>query len=98
VQAGLARYSIYTSVGGTLAVDQSFNRPPVSAGGTVDRTDYTNSKLTDGTSTTNDDRNFTQYGGVGRVSYDLRPGLKPLVEGEGDSRGHDIRLDRSGYA
>jgi hypothetical protein len=98
VQAGLARYPIYTTVGGTLGVDQSFNRLQVSAGATVDRTDYTNSKLTDGTSSTNDDRNFNQYGGIGRVSYDLRPGLKPFVEVQGDSRVHDLRLDRSGYA
>ncbi|MBT1513621.1 outer membrane beta-barrel protein [Bradyrhizobium sp. SRL28] len=98
VQAGLARYPIYTTVGGTVGVDQSFNRLQVSAGATVDRTDYTNSKLTDGTSTTNDDRNLTQYGGIGRVSYDLRPGLKPFVEMQGDSRVHDIKLDRGGYA
>ena len=56
------------------------------------------SKLTDGTLTTNDDRNFNQYGGVGRVSYDLLPGLKPFVEIEGDSRVHDVQLDRNGYA
>ena len=98
VQAGLARYPVYTTVGSTIGVDQSFNRLQVSAGATVDRTDYTNSKLTDGTSSTNDDRNFTQYGGVGRVSYELRPGLKPFVEMQGDSRVHDLRLDRSGYA
>ncbi|MEH2525420.1 hypothetical protein V1288_003329 [Bradyrhizobium sp. AZCC 2176] len=98
VQAGLARYPIYTTVGATLGVDQNFNRLQVSAGATVDRTDYTNSKLTDGTSTTNDDRNFSQYGGVGRVSYDLRPGLKPFVEVQGDSRVHDVRLDRAGFA
>jgi hypothetical protein len=98
VQAGLARYPIYTTLGGTIGVDQTFNRLQVSAGATVDRTDYTYSKLTDGTSTTNDDRNLTQYGGVGRVSYDLRPGLKPFVEVQGDSRVHDLRLDRGGYA
>jgi hypothetical protein len=98
VQAGLARYPIYTTVGSTLGVDQSFNRLQVSAGATVDRTDYTNSKLTDGTSSTNDDRNLSQYGGVGRVSYDLRPGLKPFVEVQGDSRVHDLRLDRAGFA
>jgi hypothetical protein len=98
VQAGLARYPIFTSVGGTLGVDQSFNRLQVSAGATVDRTDYTDSKLTDGTSSTNDDRNLSQYGGVGRVSYDLRPGLKPFVEVQGDSRVHDLRLDRAGFA
>src|SRR6202022_2372181 len=63
-----------------------------------DRTVYQFSKLTDGTSTSNDDRNFNQFGGVGRVSYDLLPGLKPFAEIEGDSRVHDVKLDRSGYA
>ena len=98
VQAGMAKYPIYTTVGTTIGVDQTFNRLQVSAGATVDRTDYTNSRLTDGTSTTNDDRNFNQYGGVGRVSYDLKPGIKPFVEVQGDSRVHDVKLDRSGFA
>ncbi|MCC8950140.1 outer membrane beta-barrel protein [Bradyrhizobium sp. Arg62] len=98
VQAGLARYPIYTTVGGTFGIDQHFNRMQVSLGGTVDRTDYQWSKLTDGTSSSNDDRNFTQYGGVGRVSYELNPAVKPFVEVEGDSRFHDLYLDRNGYA
>ena len=98
IQAGLARYPIYSTLGGTFGVDQNFNRLQLSAGGTVDRTVYQNSKLTDGTSTTNDDRNFNQYGGVGRVSYDLLPGVKPFGEIEGDSRVHDLRFDRSGFA
>jgi hypothetical protein len=97
VQAGLAKYPIYTTLGGTFGVDQNFNRLQLSAGATVDRTVYTDSKLTDGTTTTNDDRNFNQYGGVGRVSYDLLPGVKPFVEGEGDSRVHDVAFDRSGF-
>jgi hypothetical protein len=98
IQAGLDRYPVYATLGSTLDVDQSFNRLQVSAGGTVDRTVYTDSKLTDGSSTSNDDRNFNQFGGVGRLSYDLMPGVKPLAEIEGDSRLHDIRFDRSGYA
>jgi hypothetical protein len=98
IQAGLARYPIYTTLGGTFGIDQNFNRLQISAGGTVDRTVYQDSVLTDGTSTSNDDRNFNQYGGVGRVSYDLLPGLKPFAEFEGDSREHDLTLDRSGYA
>jgi hypothetical protein len=97
IQAGLAEYPIYTTLGGTFGIDQSFNRLDVAAGGTIDRTVYTNSKLTDGEVTTNDDRNFNQYGGVGRVSYDLLPGLKPFAEIEGDSRIHDLTFDRSGY-
>ena len=99
VQAGLARYPIYTTVGGTLGVDQSFNRLQVSAGATVDRTVYTNSKLTDGTSTSNDDRNYNQYGGVGRVSYDLMPGLKPFVRSRRPTTAcTTFRLDRDGFA
>ena len=97
VQAGLARYPIYTTLGGTLGVDQSFNRLQLSAGTTVDRTVYQNSLLTDGTTSSNDDRNFNQFGGVGRVSYDLLPGVKPFAEVEGDSREHDQLVDRSGY-
>ena len=98
IQAGIAKYPIYTTLGGTFGVDQNFNRLQISAGGTVDRTVYQDSVLTDGTSTTNDDRNFNQYGGVGRVSYDLLPGLKPFAEVEGDNRVHDVALDRFGYA
>jgi hypothetical protein len=98
IQAGLAKYPIYTTLGTTVGIDQSFNRLQVSAGGTFDRTVYQNSTLTDGSTSTNDDRNFNQYGGVGRISYDLLPGLKPFVEGEGDSRVHDLTLDRFGYA
>ena len=98
IQAGLQKYPVYTSVGGTFGFDQNFNRLNVAAGGTVDRTDYQWSKLTDGTSSSNDDRNFTQYGGIGRVSYEVMPGIKPFGEMQGDSRVHDLYLDRNGFA
>lgn len=98
IQAGLARYPVYTTLGSTIGVDQTFNRLQLSVGGTVDRTVYTNSKLTDGSSSSNDDRNFNAFGGVGRVSYDLLPGVKPFGEIQGDSRVHDVKLDRNGFA
>jgi hypothetical protein len=98
IQAGLANYPIYTTLGGSLGIDQGFNRLDVAIGGTVDRTVYQDSTLTDGTTSTNDDRNFNQYGGIGRVSYELTPGMKPFVEVEGDSRVHDLPLDRNGFA
>jgi hypothetical protein len=97
VQAGLARYPIYSTLGDSFGVDQNFNRLQLSAAGAVDRTVYQNSVLTDGEVTSNDDRNFSQYGGVGRVSYDLIPGLKPFGEIEGDSRVHDVTFDRNGF-
>jgi len=98
IQAGLAKYPIYTTLGGTFGIDQNFNRLNIAVGGTVDRTVYQNSTLTDGSTSTNDDRNFNQYGGIGRASYELTPGLKPFVELEGDTRVHDLQLDRNGYA
>ena len=98
IQTGLASYPIYTTLGGTFGIDQNFNRLELSAGGTVDRTVYQYSRLTDGTTSSNDDRNFNQYGGVGRVSYELTPGVKPFAEIEGDTRVHDLAIDRNGYA
>ncbi|WP_300256249.1 outer membrane beta-barrel protein [Bradyrhizobium sp.] len=97
IQAGLAKYPVYATFGSTIGFDQSFNRLQFAAGATVDRTAYTDSKLTDGSSFSNDDRNFNQYGGIGRLSYDLKPGLKPFVEVQGDSRVHDQPADRNGY-
>lgn len=98
VQAGLERYPIYTTVGATAGFDQNFNRLQVSGGAVVDRTDYQWSKLTDGTKSSNDDRNYSQYGGIGRVSYEVMPGLKPFGEAQADRRVHDLYLDRNGYA
>jgi hypothetical protein len=97
IQAGLAKYPVYTTLGGSFGMDQNFNRLNIAVGGTVDRTSYQDSTLTDGTTTTNDDRNFNQYGGVSRVSYEVSPGLKPFVEVEGDTRQHDLQIDRYGY-
>ena len=92
-----ARYPVYTTLGGTVGVDQNFNRLQLSAGATADRTVYQASKLTDGTSSSNDDRNFNQFGGLGRVSYDLITGLKPFGEIVGNVREHDQQADRNGY-
>ena len=97
VQVGLARYPVYATFGGTFGIDQNFNRLQVSGGATVDRTVYQNSVLTDGSVTSNDDRNYNQFGGLGRVSYDLRPGLKPFGEIDGNVRSHDLLVDRNGY-
>jgi hypothetical protein len=98
IQTGLARFPVYATTGATLGVDHDFNRVNVALSGTVDHTSYQWSKLNDGTTTSNDDRDFSQYGGIARVSYDLKPGVKPFVEVEGDTRVHDQPIDRYGYA
>jgi hypothetical protein len=97
IQAGLSKYPLYTTVGGTLGAEQDFNRLRVSLNGTADRTTYQDSQLTNGESTTNDDRNFNQYGGVARVGYEVLPGLKPFGEVGIDTRKHDTLIDRSGF-
>ncbi|HRN99906.1 MAG TPA: outer membrane beta-barrel protein [Nitrobacter sp.] len=97
VQAGLARYPIFAVTGGTAGVEHDINRLQVSLHGFADRTMYQNSLLTDGTSASNADRNFNQYGAVGRVSYDLLPGFKPFGEVEADARNRDTRADRDGF-
>jgi hypothetical protein len=98
VQAGLAAYPVYATFGSTIGLDQKFNRFEIAAGATFDRTVYQNSTLTDGTIASNADRAYNQYGGVGRVSYELTPAIKPFVEVEGDSRFHDQIVDNSGFA
>ena len=96
VQAGLTRLPIYTTLGGTFGLTQRFNRVEVTAKGTAERTEYQPSQFTDGTTQSNDDRNYNRFGGTLRTSYDLMPGLKPFVEFGADTREYDLQFDSSG--
>lgn len=96
LQAGLAKLPIYTDLGGTFGLMQTFNRLQVTLKGMVDRTTYDNSLLTDGEDISNADRNYNQYGGTLRVSYELDPGFKPFIEIGGDERVYDQAVDSSG--
>ena len=94
---GLREFPLFTTTGGTVGVEQDFNRFQLKMDALVDRTVYQDSKLIDGGTAPNTDRNFNQYGGVGRVSYEVLPGLKPFGEIQGDVRIHDEQADRFGY-
>ncbi|MFZ0423089.1 MAG: outer membrane beta-barrel protein [Xanthobacteraceae bacterium] len=96
IQAGLAKLPIDTTVGGTLGVAQQFSRFNFSLKGTVDRSMYQNSQLTDGESVSNDFRNFDQYAGILRFGYEVDPGFKPFVEISEDTRIHDTAVDSFG--
>ena len=98
LSAGLAKLPIDTTVGGTFGIIQYFNRLMLSLKGTIDRSAYQASQLTDGTTSSNADRNFNQYAAIARVGYELNPGLKPFVELEADTRVHDDEFDSSGIA
>jgi hypothetical protein len=96
VAGDFAKLPIYTDVGTTLGVGQRFNRLDVSLKGTIDRIDWQDSLLTNGTSQSNADRNYNQYGGILRGSYEVLPGLKPFAEVDADTRVHDLPIDRTG--
>ena len=89
LQADLAKLPIFTTWGATAGLAQRFNRLDLAVKGSVDRTTYQDSELTDGTSVSNEDRNYNQYRMQGRVSYEFTPGFKPFVEIDADKRIHD---------
>jgi hypothetical protein len=97
IQADLAHLPIYTTLGGTAGIGQRFNRFEVVAKGGVDRTRYQNSQFEDGSTESNDDRDYIQYTTLLRTSYDLLPGVKPFVEIGADARRHDVLPDRFGF-
>ena len=53
--------------------------------GTIDRSEYQDSVLSDGSTSSNRDRHFYHYGTTLRGSYELTPGVKPFVEASLDS-------------
>jgi hypothetical protein len=96
IQANLERFPIFTTLGGTAGIGQRFNRLEVTAKALVDRTVYQPSTFVDGSTESNDDRNFNRYGGAVRAAYELTPGVKPYLEVSADRRVHDLALDRFG--
>ena len=97
IRADLARLPIRTTVGSTVGVTHRFNRLEVGLKGLVDRVDYQDSKLVDGTTVSNATRAYSQYGAALRGSYDLTPGVKPFVEVSADTRVHDYEFDAFGF-
>ncbi len=97
LQADLAKLPIFTTFGGNAGLGQRFNRFDLSIKGDAERTIYQHSSLTDGSTASNDDRNYNQYGGTLRGGYELSPGVTPFLEAGADTRVHDLNTDFSGY-
>jgi hypothetical protein len=97
LQADLAKLPVFLSYGGTAGLTQRFNRLELTAKVNSERTSYLDSQLTDGTISSNHDRDFNQYGAALRASYEVMPGVKPFVEIGGDTRRHDLPFDRNGF-
>lgn len=97
LQAGLAKFPVFTTYGAGAGVTKTFNRLDLTLKGDAERTIYQNSLLTDGTIVSNADRQYNQYGGGVRAAYELLPGVKPFVEAGADTRKHDLPVDAFGY-
>ncbi len=93
---GFAKLPIFVTYGGTVGLTQRFNRLELSARASADRTQYQDTPLLDGTSSSNKDRDFNQFGGAARAGYEVLPGVKPFVEVAADTRKHDLQFDRDG--
>lgn len=93
----VANLPLNFTYGATGGVAKRFNRFELSAKGTFDRAIYGDATLNNGAVDINKDRNYSQYGGALRGSYELTPGVKPFVEIGTDARVHDLAVDRSGF-
>jgi hypothetical protein len=93
IQVGLEDLPIVLNGGATLGYTHLFDRFEITAKGQFDRFTWQKSFLTDGTYSSNGDRNYDQIGGSLRGSYEVLPGVKPYIEGYSDERVHDITLD-----
>jgi hypothetical protein len=88
---------IVSTEGGSVAVTQRFNRFSATLRGTIDRTDYQDVILSNGSILDQGDRAFTQYGGRLRLAYEFSPSFSPFVEGLGDTRIYDRKVNNAGF-
>ena len=95
-KADVAKLTPYINVGGTAGLFHRFNRLEIGGKVSVDRTRYEESELTDGSTVSNEDRNFYAYGLELRGSYEMTPGVKPFVSVTGDQRVYDLERDSFG--
>ena len=94
IQADLAHFPIYTTLGASAGIGQRFNRFEVTLKGGVDRTEFAKSVFVDGETESNRDRNYDQYSTAIRAAYDLSPGVRPFAEAAVNKRVHELPVDR----
>ncbi|MBE7200709.1 MAG: outer membrane beta-barrel protein [Parafilimonas terrae] len=82
--------------GATLGATKSFNRLSVTLSGAVDRSEFQDASLSNGTVIRQSDRNLNQYSLRLRTAYELTPDFIPFVDVIGDTRVYDQRVDAFG--
>jgi hypothetical protein len=94
--AGVASRPLVSSYGTTLGVTERFNRMQISVRGLVDRSEFEDAQLSDGTILRQSDRNLNQYGLQLRAGYEISPVITPFVDVLADTRVYDLRVDSTG--
>ncbi|KQP94332.1 hypothetical protein ASF60_12835 [Methylobacterium sp. Leaf113] len=94
--AATATRPLIASYGTTLGVTERFNRVQVSVRGLLDRSEFEDAQLSDGTIVRQSDRNLNQYGLQLRAGYEISPVITPFVDVLADTRVYDLRVDSSG--
>jgi hypothetical protein len=84
--------------GATLGATQKFGDLALALHGTLDRTDYQNATLADGSIAHLASDDFNDWGLRARASYQISPIVTPFVEAAIDARAYDAPLDFTGYA
>lgn len=96
LNATVAGRPIIASYGTTLGVTERFNRLQVSLRGLVDRSEFEDARLSNGTVLSQADRNLNQYGLRMRAGYEISPVISPFVDLLGNTRIYDQRIDSNG--
>lgn len=82
--------------GGSLGATETFNRLSVTLRGSIDRSQFDNARLSDGTVIDQADRNLDQYSLQVRTAYEISPDISPFVDLLADTRVYDLRRDTNG--
>gem|GEM_PF-899670 len=82
--------------GASLGATETFNRLSVTLRGSIDRSEFDNARLSDGTIINQADRNLNQYSLQLRTAYEVNPDFSPFIDILGDTRVYDLRRDQNG--
>ena len=96
LQVAAASRPIVATYGTTVGATQNFNRLQVSLRGSVDRSEFEDARLSNGTVLSQADRNLNQYGLRLRTAYEISPVITPFVDVLGDTRVYDVVRDSAG--
>ena len=96
LNATVAGRPIIASYGTTIGLTETFNRLQVSLRGLIDRSEFEDARLSNGTVLSQADRNLNQFGLRLRAAYEISPVISPFVDLLGNTRVYDQRIDSNG--